>query len=140
MVLAFGDLGDKPLDPREVREVGRQGDALAALGLGEASSGRVAHVGLSGADVDLGLAMRQPSAVGKGDQRPRIKAAIAIKPAPAVICRENAEANRIFGYDAWDRRTLASRCVWSGQLGGYYGASGSWSCCWCATHPRTRPT
>ena len=25
-----------------------------------------------------------------------------------------AEANRIFGYDAWDRRTLASRCVWSG--------------------------
>ena len=23
-----------------------------------------------------------------------------------------AEANRIFGYDAWDRRTLASRCVW----------------------------
>ena len=28
-----------------------------------------------------------------------------------------AEANRIFGYDAWDRRTLASRCVWSGQSG-----------------------
>ena len=26
-----------------------------------------------------------------------------------------AEANRIFGYDAWDRRTLASHCVWSGQ-------------------------
>ena len=25
-----------------------------------------------------------------------------------------AEANRIFGYDAWDRRTLASHCVWSG--------------------------
>ena len=25
-----------------------------------------------------------------------------------------AEANRIFGYDAWDRRTLASRCVCSG--------------------------
>ena len=24
-----------------------------------------------------------------------------------------AEANRIFGYDAWDRRTLASHCVWS---------------------------
>jgi recombination DNA repair RAD52 pathway protein len=22
-----------------------------------------------------------------------------------------AEANRIFGYDAWDRRTLATRCV-----------------------------
>src|SRR5215510_11228706 len=28
-----------------------------------------------------------------------------------------AEANRIFGYDAWDRRTLASRCVWSGAMG-----------------------
>ena len=28
-----------------------------------------------------------------------------------------AEANRIFGYDAWDRRTLASRCVWSGAAG-----------------------
>src|SRR5262245_41971576 len=28
-----------------------------------------------------------------------------------------AEANRIFGYDAWDRRTLASRCVWSGAVG-----------------------
>ena len=26
-----------------------------------------------------------------------------------------AEANRIFGYDAWDRRTLASQCVWSGR-------------------------
>ena len=26
-----------------------------------------------------------------------------------------AEANRIFGYDAWDRRTLASHCVWSGE-------------------------
>src|SRR5262250_1165773 len=25
-----------------------------------------------------------------------------------------AEANRIFGYDSWDRRTLASRCVWNG--------------------------
>lgn len=24
-----------------------------------------------------------------------------------------AEANRIFGYDCWDRRTLAPRCVWS---------------------------
>jgi hypothetical protein len=34
-----------------------------------------------------------------------------------------AEANRIFGYDAWDRRTLASRCVWSGQSGGCYGAA-----------------
>jgi hypothetical protein len=34
-----------------------------------------------------------------------------------------AEANRIFGYDAWDRRTLASRCVWNGQSGGCYGAA-----------------
>ena len=28
-----------------------------------------------------------------------------------------AEANRVFGYDAWDRRTLASHCVWSGPSG-----------------------
>ena len=34
-----------------------------------------------------------------------------------------AEANRIFGYDAWDRRTLASHCVWSGALGAYHGAA-----------------
>jgi recombination DNA repair RAD52 pathway protein len=34
-----------------------------------------------------------------------------------------AEANRIFGYDAWDRRTLASRCVWSGVRGSYHGAA-----------------
>jgi hypothetical protein len=34
-----------------------------------------------------------------------------------------AEANRIFGYDAWDRRTLASRCVWSGQSGASYSAA-----------------
>jgi recombination DNA repair RAD52 pathway protein len=25
-----------------------------------------------------------------------------------------AEANRIFGYDAWDRHTLSTRCVWAG--------------------------
>ena len=25
-----------------------------------------------------------------------------------------AEANRIFGYDAWDRRTVATKCVWTG--------------------------
>ena len=25
-----------------------------------------------------------------------------------------AEANRIFGYDGWDRRTLATNCVWTG--------------------------
>src|SRR4029077_14082881 len=34
-----------------------------------------------------------------------------------------AEANRIFGYDAWDRRTLSSRCVWSGESGTYHGAA-----------------
>ena len=34
-----------------------------------------------------------------------------------------AEANRIFGYDAWDRRTLASRCVWSGASGTYQAAA-----------------
>ena len=34
-----------------------------------------------------------------------------------------AEANRIFGYDAWDRRTLASHCVWSGPSGAYHGAA-----------------
>jgi DNA recombination protein Rad52 len=26
-----------------------------------------------------------------------------------------AEANRIFGYDAWDRQTLRTQCVWSGM-------------------------
>jgi len=34
-----------------------------------------------------------------------------------------AEANRIFGYDAWDRRTLASHCVWSGPSGAFHGAA-----------------
>jgi len=29
-----------------------------------------------------------------------------------------AEANRIFGYDAWDRQTLTNRCVWQGQAHG----------------------
>ena len=33
-----------------------------------------------------------------------------------------AEANRIFGYDAWDRRTLATRCVWSGASAQLYAA------------------
>ena len=28
-----------------------------------------------------------------------------------------AEANRIFGFDAWDRRTVSTACVWSGQTG-----------------------
>jgi DNA recombination protein Rad52 len=31
-----------------------------------------------------------------------------------------AEANRIFGYDAWDRRTIATRCVWTGMSGQDY--------------------
>ena len=34
-----------------------------------------------------------------------------------------AEANRIFGHDAWDRRTLASNCVWSGASGQLYSAA-----------------
>jgi len=28
-----------------------------------------------------------------------------------------AEANRIFGYDAWDRQTMAVKCVWEGMKG-----------------------
>ena len=34
-----------------------------------------------------------------------------------------AEANRIFGYDAWDRHTLSTRCVWSGYTGIHHAAS-----------------
>ena len=34
-----------------------------------------------------------------------------------------AEANRIFGYDAWDRRTLVTSCVWSGASGQLYAAA-----------------
>src|SRR5262249_11911701 len=34
-----------------------------------------------------------------------------------------AEANRIFGFDAWDRRTFASHCVWSGRSGGDHAAA-----------------
>ena len=34
-----------------------------------------------------------------------------------------AEANRIFGFDAWDRRTIATACVWSGQSGQIYAAA-----------------
>ena len=34
-----------------------------------------------------------------------------------------AEANRIFGYDAWDRRTLATNCVWSGADSQHYAAA-----------------
>jgi len=28
-----------------------------------------------------------------------------------------AEANRIFGYDAWDRQTMTQKCVWEGRKG-----------------------
>jgi recombination DNA repair RAD52 pathway protein len=34
-----------------------------------------------------------------------------------------AEANRIFGYDAWDRHTLSTRCVWSGSTSHHYAAA-----------------
>ena len=34
-----------------------------------------------------------------------------------------AEANRIFGYDAWDRRTLSTNCVWSGAASQHYAAA-----------------
>jgi DNA recombination protein Rad52 len=34
-----------------------------------------------------------------------------------------AEANRIFGYDAWDRRTIATTCVWTGPSGSYHVAA-----------------
>ena len=33
-----------------------------------------------------------------------------------------AEANRIFGFDGWDRETLSSRCVWEGARRGRRGA------------------
>jgi len=31
-----------------------------------------------------------------------------------------AEANRIFGFDAWDRRTIVTDCVWSGRSNEFY--------------------
>ena len=31
-----------------------------------------------------------------------------------------AEANRIFGYDGWDRKTLATNCVWTGTCDQFY--------------------
>ena len=34
-----------------------------------------------------------------------------------------AEANRIFGYDAWDRQTISTRCVWSGTMSRHYAAA-----------------
>ena len=33
-----------------------------------------------------------------------------------------AEANRIFGYDCWDRRTLLPQCVWSENKVGHTAA------------------
>ena len=34
-----------------------------------------------------------------------------------------AEANRIFGYDAWDRHTLSTRCVWSDATNHHFAAA-----------------
>ena len=34
-----------------------------------------------------------------------------------------AEANRIFGFDAWDRRTISTACVWNGQSGQVHSAA-----------------
>jgi DNA recombination protein Rad52 len=34
-----------------------------------------------------------------------------------------AEANRIFGHDAWDRRTVTTTCVWTGASGEYHSAA-----------------
>jgi hypothetical protein len=34
-----------------------------------------------------------------------------------------AEANRIFGYDAWDRRTLSTHCVWSASMRQHHAAA-----------------
>lgn len=34
-----------------------------------------------------------------------------------------AEANRIFGFDAWDRRTLSTDCVWANSTNNYYAAA-----------------
>ena len=34
-----------------------------------------------------------------------------------------SEANRIFGYDGWDRETLQSQCVWQKQIDYRYAAA-----------------
>jgi len=34
-----------------------------------------------------------------------------------------SEANRIFGFDAWDRKTILNSCVWSGTSGEYFVAA-----------------
>ncbi len=31
-----------------------------------------------------------------------------------------SEANRIFGFEGWDRETVAEKCVWSGKSGQYF--------------------
>ena len=46
-----------------------------------------------------------------------------------------SEANRIFGYDAWDRVTASSRCVWTGRSTTHPPATGSARP---VPHPRTR--
>lgn len=33
-----------------------------------------------------------------------------------------SKADRVFGYDDWDRDTVASQCVWSKAVGERYGA------------------
>src|SRR5215212_10105408 len=33
------------------------------------------------------------------------------------------EANRIFGFDGWDRETMANQCVWTKQLGSRFAAA-----------------
>ncbi len=37
--------------------------------------------------------------------------------------RAIAEANRIFGFDAWDRQTMANKCVWEGPWQGRHACS-----------------
>mgnify|MGYP006173350401 CR=1 FL=1 len=44
----------------------------------------------------------------------------ALKAADDVQIVALAEANRIFGFDGWDRRTLTTRCVWTGMSGKHY--------------------
>ena len=34
-----------------------------------------------------------------------------------------AEANRIFGFDGWDRETVALRCAWEGARAGRHGCA-----------------
>jgi hypothetical protein len=34
-----------------------------------------------------------------------------------------SEANRVFGFDGWDRETIASQCVWAKPIGARYGAA-----------------